>query len=95
MQGDEPLVHRGHPRRVRHRSADRHRGQDLGEYHETTAGALAELLEESQTVVIAPGYGMAVAKAQNQVAELTEKLRAHGKQVRFAVHPVAGRLPGT
>ncbi len=37
---------------------------------------------------------MAVAKAQNQVAELTEKLRAHGKQVRFAVHPVAGRLPG-
>jgi NAD(P) transhydrogenase subunit beta len=68
--------------------------QDLGEYHETTAGALAELLEESQSIVIAPGYGMAVAKAQNQVAELTEKLRAHGKHVRFAVHPVAGRLPG-
>ena len=56
--------------------------------------ALAELLEESQTIVIAPGYGMAVAKAQNQVADLTEKLRAMGKQVRFAVHPVAGRLPG-
>jgi NAD(P) transhydrogenase subunit beta len=68
--------------------------QDLGEYHETTTAALAELLEESQTIVIAPGYGMAVAKAQNQVAELTEKLRAMGKQVRFAVHPVAGRLPG-
>jgi NAD(P) transhydrogenase subunit beta len=68
--------------------------QDLGEYHETTAGALAELLDEAQTVVIAPGYGMAVAKAQNQVAELTERLRAAGKQVRFAVHPVAGRLPG-
>ena len=68
--------------------------QDLGEYHETTTAALAELLEESQTIVIAPGYGMAVAKAQNQVADLTEKLRAMGKQVRFAVHPVAGRLPG-
>jgi NAD(P) transhydrogenase subunit beta len=68
--------------------------QDLGEYHETSATALAELLEESQTIVIAPGYGMAVAKAQNQVAELTAKLRAMGKQVRFAVHPVAGRLPG-
>src|SRR6478672_7535731 len=68
--------------------------QDLGEYHETTIDQLAELLSESKTVVIAPGYGMAVAKAQNQVAELTEKLRHLGKDVRFAVHPVAGRLPG-
>jgi len=68
--------------------------QELGEYHETTTAQLAELLEESHSIVIAPGYGMAVAKAQNQVAELTERLRALGKQVRFAVHPVAGRLPG-
>ena len=68
--------------------------QDLGEYHETTVNQLAELLDESQSIVIAPGYGMAVAKAQNQVAELTEKLRHLGKDVRFAVHPVAGRLPG-
>jgi proton-translocating NAD(P)+ transhydrogenase subunit beta len=68
--------------------------QDLGEYHETTVGQLAELLGESQSIVIAPGYGMAVAKAQNQVAELTEKMRHLGKEVRFAVHPVAGRLPG-
>ena len=68
--------------------------QDLGEYHETSTAALAELLAESQSIVIAPGYGMAVAKAQNQVADLTERLRAMGKQVRFAVHPVAGRLPG-
>ena len=68
--------------------------QDLGEYHETTIDQLAELLDESQSIVIAPGYGMAVAKAQNQVAELTEKLRHLGKDVRFAVHPVAGRLPG-
>ena len=68
--------------------------QDLGEYHETSTEQLAELLADSQTIVIAPGYGMAVAKAQNQVAELTEKLRHLGKDVRFAVHPVAGRLPG-
>jgi NAD(P) transhydrogenase subunit beta len=69
-------------------------GQDLGGYREITPGQLAELLEEAHSIVIAPGYGMAVAKAQNQVADLTEKLRAMGKQVRFAVHPVAGRLPG-
>jgi NAD(P) transhydrogenase subunit beta len=68
--------------------------QDLGDYHETSIEQLAELLGESQSIVIAPGYGMAVAKAQNQVAELTEKLRHLGKDVRFAVHPVAGRLPG-
>ena len=60
--------------------------QDLGEYHETTVDQLAELLDESQSIVIAPGYGMAVAKAQNQVAELTEKLRAprQGGAVRGA-----------
>ena len=69
-------------------------GQDLGEHREITPAQLAELLEEAHSIVIAPGYGMAVAKAQNQVADLTEKLRAMGKQVRFAVHPVAGRLPG-
>ena len=68
--------------------------QDLGEYRETSTDELAELLQDSQSIVIAPGYGMAVAKAQNQVAELTEKLRHLGKDVRFAVHPVAGRLPG-
>jgi NAD(P) transhydrogenase subunit beta len=68
--------------------------QDLGEYRETTPAQLAELLEDAHSIVIAPGYGMAVAKAQNQVAELSDKLRAMGKQVRFAVHPVAGRLPG-
>jgi NAD(P) transhydrogenase subunit beta len=68
--------------------------QDYGEYRETTSGDLAELLRESQTVVIAPGYGMAVAKAQYPVADLTAKLRAMGKDVKFAVHPVAGRLPG-
>jgi len=69
-------------------------GLDLGDHRETTPAQLAELLEDAHSIVIAPGYGMAVAKAQNQVADLSEKLRAQGKQVRFAVHPVAGRLPG-
>jgi NAD(P) transhydrogenase subunit beta len=68
--------------------------EDYGEHRETNTGDLAELLRESQTVVIAPGYGMAVAKAQYPVADLTAKLRGMGKDVKFAVHPVAGRLPG-
>ncbi|WP_208103277.1 NAD(P)(+) transhydrogenase (Re/Si-specific) subunit beta [Rubellimicrobium sp. CFH 75288] len=54
----------------------------------------AALLEEAQSVVIVPGYGMAVAQAQAAVAELTRRLRARGKTVRFGIHPVAGRLPG-
>ncbi|WEV69722.1 Re/Si-specific NAD(P)(+) transhydrogenase subunit beta [Bifidobacterium sp. ESL0775] len=65
-----------------------------GEVHETTAADVAEMLKNAHSVIIAPGYGMAVAKAQQAVAALSEKLRAQGVEVRFAVHPVAGRLPG-
>ncbi len=65
-----------------------------GEIHEISVEATAELLKSSTSVVIAPGYGMAVAKAQYPVADLTARLRAAGVDVRFAVHPVAGRLPG-
>ena len=65
-----------------------------GQHHETTAEEVAELLSGAQTVVISPGYGMAVAQAQNPVAELTTRLRANGATVRFGIHPVAGRLPG-
>ena len=65
-----------------------------GEHREILAPDVAALLREASTVVITPGYGMAVAKAQYPVAELTSRLRAAGKQVRFGVHPVAGRLPG-
>lgn len=54
----------------------------------------AELLKEAKSVVIVPGYGMAVAKAQYPLFEMVEFLRKEGKQVRFAIHPVAGRLPG-
>jgi len=65
-----------------------------GEHRETTADDVAALLREARSVVITPGYGMAVAKAQYPVAELVELLRDGGAQVRFGVHPVAGRLPG-
>jgi NAD/NADP transhydrogenase beta subunit len=51
-------------------------------------------LEDADSVIIVPGYGMAVAQAQQSVSELTRRLRAKGKNVRFAIHPVAGRLPG-
>ncbi|MPX89304.1 Re/Si-specific NAD(P)(+) transhydrogenase subunit beta [Salinivibrio sp. VYel1] len=67
---------------------------EVGEYRESTAEEVAEMLKESNSVVIAPGYGMAVAQAQYPVYEVTEKLRSMGIEVRFAIHPVAGRLPG-
>ncbi|WP_456787934.1 Re/Si-specific NAD(P)(+) transhydrogenase subunit beta [Cellulomonas sp. P5_C5] len=67
---------------------------ELGEFHEIKPPEAAELLADARRVVITPGYGMAVAKAQYPVAELVAKLRARGVDVRFGVHPVAGRLPG-
>ncbi len=65
-----------------------------GEMISVEADGVAAALEEADSVIIVPGYGMAVAQAQNAVSELTRKLRAQGKTVRFAIHPVAGRLPG-
>ncbi|MFY2507065.1 Re/Si-specific NAD(P)(+) transhydrogenase subunit beta [Vibrio pectenicida] len=67
---------------------------DHGEHRESTANEVAELLKNSNSVIITPGYGMAVAQAQYPVHEITEKLRAKGVNVRFGIHPVAGRLPG-
>jgi len=67
---------------------------EQGEHRELAADEVAELLLDARSVVITPGYGMAVAKAQYPVAELVSRLRARGVQVRFGVHPVAGRLPG-
>jgi NAD(P) transhydrogenase subunit beta len=67
---------------------------EQGEHREIDAAGAAELLWNAKSVIITPGYGMAVAKAQYPVADLTAKLRAHGVDVRFGVHPVAGRLPG-
>ncbi len=68
--------------------------KDYGEYTETTAEEVAQLLKDSKRVVITPGYGMAVAQAQFPVADLTRKLIDRGVDVVFAVHPVAGRMPG-
>ena len=65
-----------------------------GEQVAIDAEGVAVALNEADSVVIVPGYGMAVAQAQAAVSELTRKLRAAGKTVRFAIHPVAGRLPG-
>lgn len=67
---------------------------DMGEYKEISTSEVAELLKQSSSVIIAPGYGMAVAQAQYPVADLTRKLRERGIKVRFGIHPVAGRLPG-
>ena len=68
--------------------------KDYGEHRETSAIEVAESLKNAHDVVITPGYGMATAQAQYAVAELTSKLRKAGVNVRFAIHPVAGRLPG-
>ena len=68
--------------------------EETGEIQEIDAAAVAELLGAADTVIITPGYGMAVAQAQYPVAELTQRLIAKGVDVRFGIHPVAGRLPG-
>jgi NAD(P) transhydrogenase subunit beta len=65
-----------------------------GEQIAIEADGVATALNEADSVIIIPGYGMAVAQAQQSVSELVRKLRAKGKTVRFAIHPVAGRLPG-
>ena len=65
-----------------------------GEMIATDVASVAADLADAQEIVFVPGYGMAVAQAQGAVSEITRRLRAQGKNVRFAIHPVAGRLPG-
>ena len=67
---------------------------EYGEHREINAEDVADMLRNSKSVIITPGYGMAVAQAQYPVNEITEKLRSQGIDVRFGIHPVAGRLPG-
>ena len=68
--------------------------KDYGEHVETQAEEVANILSQAKSVIITPGYGMAVAQAQYPVYELTQKLISKGIDVRFGIHPVAGRLPG-
>ncbi|WP_064608645.1 Re/Si-specific NAD(P)(+) transhydrogenase subunit beta [Photobacterium sp. J15] len=69
-------------------------GEEQGEHYEASAEEVAEMLKGARSVIITPGYGMAVAQAQYPVHEITDKLRSKGVNVRFGIHPVAGRLPG-
>ncbi|MGQ0466825.1 MAG: Re/Si-specific NAD(P)(+) transhydrogenase subunit beta [Sporichthyaceae bacterium] len=68
--------------------------EEYGEHREINADGVAELLRDASSVIITPGYGMATAQAQHAVAEMTRRLRGAGVNVRFGIHPVAGRLPG-
>ena len=69
-------------------------GEPAGEVISISATETAELLREAKSVIIVPGYGMAVAQAQHTVNEITKHLREKGVNVRFGIHPVAGRMPG-
>ena len=76
------------------KSGDAAVAEPQGEVTPISAAETAELLREAKSVVIVPGYGMAVAQAQHTVNEITKTLRDKGVNVRFAIHPVAGRMPG-
>lgn len=68
--------------------------EEVGEHREINAEEVADMLKNATSVIITPGYGMAVAQAQYPVHDITQKLRDKGIKVRFGIHPVAGRLPG-
>ncbi len=68
--------------------------EEQGEVTPISADEVGQLLKDAKEVVIVPGYGMAVAQAQHTIYDITKKLRDHGVSVRFAIHPVAGRMPG-
>ena len=65
-----------------------------GEITTTSIDSVVESLREAKNIIITPGYGLAVAQAQFAIADITKKLKAMGKNVRFGIHPVAGRMPG-
>ena len=99
VQGDEPVdlerrpgrLRRGERRQAGRRAAPR---APAGKVNETTVDQVAELLLAARSVIIVPGYGMAVAQAQHPVKEISSLLIEKGIKCRYAIHPVAGRLPG-
>lgn len=76
------------------KSTTKGEAQPAGEVHQTSAEETADLMSTSKSVMIIPGYGMAVAQAQHPIKEITTLLKSQGIEVRFGIHPVAGRLPG-
>ncbi len=93
VRGDEPQFHQRHPGRFRQRGGGP-AAEVEGTVKEFSVDDTVEMLDEAQSIVIVPGYGMAVAQAQHSLAEVVKILLKRDKEVRFAIHPVAGRLPG-
>ena len=100
MQRHEPQLHQrdcwgfGGGAPTKKKAAAGEPAQPQGEVVPISATDTAELLREAKSVIIVPGYGMAVAQAQHTVNDIVKTLRDKGVQVRFAIHPVAGRMPG-
>src|SRR5205823_2056413 len=92
-RGQDPAVKDRAFRAVRTGAKAAANGKQKG-WEEETVGGAAQLLEQANLVVVIPGYGMAVAQAQHKVRELYDQLTKRGITVKFAIHPVAGRMPG-
>ncbi len=94
VEGDEPVVHQRTVWSLRSSSSFRCRNGEAKPVRSATAEEAAAILSAANKVVVVPGYGMAVAQAQHKVRELFDSLSKRGVDVRFAIHPVAGRMPG-